>query len=163
MTCARCGEVASQVLCNVDLCQACWDAARAPLLARFGGCRLYRIGEQLVLEVPTRAVQFGRARPEYGADQFEVGCPVCAATWVGRVGDPCGWCADADARQRRYQMELTLTPPEVDPRLDAYEGAMAEWARRLARAVEVGLIDAGAARAAWVSGVSRTVMLDAAA
>lgn len=75
-------------------------------------------------------------------------CPACGATWLGEWPD-CRWCADAEANQRRWQAELVLQPPDVDPDDITYDGVMTGWADRLAVAVEAGLIDRRKAEAAW--------------
>jgi hypothetical protein len=39
--------------------------------------------------------QNGPLRPDYGPNWAELKCDQCGATWVGVIGDPCGWCEKA--------------------------------------------------------------------
>ncbi len=68
-------------------------------------------------------------------------CDTCGASWHTIDGDgTCNWCTTAEANQRRWQAELTLTPPNTDPDNPADDGALTAWAERLHRAVQTGLI-----------------------
>lgn len=48
-----------------------------------------------------RGFQDGPLRPDFGEGWAELRCDQCSATWVGVIGDPCGWCQDA-----RIDMQL---------------------------------------------------------
>lgn len=76
-------------------------------------------------------------------------CETCGATWERDEGPECRWCRQAEENQRRWQAELVLEPPNVDPDDITYDGVMTGWAERLAVAVEAGLIDRRKAEAAW--------------
>ena len=93
----------------------------------------------------------GRRCPEYGPSIQELECCNCGATWAGIAGDPCGWCEDALERQRGYQAELLLTPPDVHPDDATYSDRMAAWAERMAVGIAAGLITEQQARRAALS------------
>ena len=77
-------------------------------------------------------------------------CDTCGATWETVDGDTCNWCTTALDNQRRWQAELTLTPPDnTDPDDQRYDGIMQAWADRLETAVEAEIITAHQAERAW--------------
>ena len=107
-------------------------------------------------------VQLGALAPEHGADFAHLRCSSlrCAATWVGRPGEPCGYC-----RNRRYVLDDAteaedaerairdhiLTPPlryQAESRPD-YAHRLNEWGRRMNRAVQAGIISKAEAMKAW--------------
>jgi hypothetical protein len=94
-------------------------------------------------------LQSGARRPDHGPEMADLTCVACGAGWVGPLGERCSWCIDAAERQRRWQAEMTLTPPEVDPADRTYDDRMKAWAQRLERAVKAGLIDRDRADRAW--------------
>lgn len=85
----------------------------------------------------------------FGLDVELVCCGECGATWHGYAEDECDWCAAAEERQRRWQAEMVLTAPDVDPEDIAFDGATRGWADRLAVAVEAELITREQAERAW--------------
>lgn len=93
----------------------------------------------------------GIGLPTHAVDEdgfADLACVLCAATWRGAVFDVCGWCAKALADLREWQAELTLTPPDVETDDCSYEGVMAAWGERLARAVLAGVVTRGQAERA---------------
>lgn len=84
-------------------------------------------------------------------------CDVCGATWVGADGDPCTWCADALNRQAKWQAELLLQPPDIDPDDRNHDNVMLAWAQRLKRGVEAELVTQMQASNAWERTVRRGV------
>ncbi len=91
----------------------------------------------------------GCLRPDYGEHYAELECIACAATWIGLPADPCPWCARRRANRDRWQAELVLTTPDVEPTDITRDARLQAWAERMARAVTAGLIDEREARAAW--------------
>ena len=85
--------------------------------------------------------QSGPLRPDWGDQWAELTCTTCGAGWVGPIGEQCAWCDLALERQRQWQAELVLRPPEVDQDDEHYQARMTAWRGRLRRAVEAGLID----------------------
>lgn len=78
-------------------------------------------------------------------------CDDCGAAWWPHEGfpDECKWCTEALENQRRWQAELVLTPPDIDPQDATFDGVMQGWAERLAVAVEAELITRHQAETAW--------------
>lgn len=95
--------------------------------------------------------QAGRLHPEYGPGIALLKCDnePCGATWVDPIDTPCPWCLEAIERQKVWQAELTLKPPDVDPADSTYDGAMRAWRQRLKVAVQAGLITEMKAKNAW--------------
>lgn len=84
-----------------------------------------------------RGLLNGRHRPDHGPEFHDLQCALCGATWVGTLLEPCGWCQDRIDAQTVAQARLLLNPhlPTGDR-----SGAIVEWGRRLAVAVETGVI-----------------------
>lgn len=76
-------------------------------------------------------------------------CSRCQATWEGIALDPCPWCIRSLEIQREHQIDLVLTPPDVDPDDAGYEDRMLGWAERLKVAVDAELITTDQAAVAW--------------
>lgn len=93
--------------------------------------------------------QVGPMRPDWGPDWAELACDQCPATWVGPIGEPCRWCAAALDRQRLWQHDLALEPPDVERDAADYTARMKGWAERLAIAVRSGIVTEAEARRAW--------------
>lgn len=91
----------------------------------------------------------GRVRPEYGPDIYDLVCDVCGAGWCGKDGEACWWCQrtleELQADQRRELLWPRWLPDRDDRR---YPGSLHTWVRRLARAVQSGLITPAQAEAA---------------
>jgi hypothetical protein len=99
--------------------------------------------------------QHGPLRPDYGPDWAELICDKCDATWVAIIGSNCLWCQRALENMCRWQAELTLRLPDIDPDDQRYDNAMTAWAQRLARAVNAQLITEAKARLALARAKSR--------
>jgi hypothetical protein len=82
----------------------------------------------------------GPLRPEYGPLEQDLTCCCCGATWTGVPGDACWWCQRSREIQLEHQIDLLLTPPDIDPDDIRYEARITAWAQRLARGVVAGLI-----------------------
>ena len=100
-------------------------------------------------------IQAGRMRPDWGPAFCDVACVACGATACGIVGEACWWCQRSHEIVIAWQVELTLRRPDVDPSDQRYPSAMKAWARRLANAVNAGVIDAMIADTAWRKAVAR--------
>lgn len=110
----------------------------------------------------------GRRRPEYGDDVFDLTCDACGATWCGEVGMGCEWCERRERQLVEDQRAMLLHPHWLqtsagDPRYDELsaddravwdrtrgqargEDSIQAWERRLARAVEAGIVTEHEAR-----------------
>lgn len=137
------------------MCGACWAAWRAEIVARQGGQVDHGgvIGREHIIWRADGAVQVGGARPDHGPDQFEVGCPACDATWIGRVGSACWYCAQRDARIVAEQRALLLAGPgDIVGELHA---VFESWRQRLLRAVEAEVLTRDEVRDVWTREVAR--------
>ncbi|MEZ5217874.1 MAG: hypothetical protein R2715_15115 [Ilumatobacteraceae bacterium] len=144
-TCARCRQRPSELTRGTEpLCGSCWSLWRAELVQALGGHdRIEREAEGYVSTwVPLGGVQVGAHRPDHGADQFEVACPLCEASWVGAIGSVCAWCARREAEVIAEHRRALLDGPMEHE-------TMREWAHRLADAVKAGVVEMAVARAAW--------------
>jgi hypothetical protein len=94
-------------------------------------------------------LQTGVLRPDWGPTFAELTCVACDASWVGQIGEACGWCARNRELIVRYQADITTTPPDVDRDDRNYGRRMRAWAERLARAVDAGVITEADADRAW--------------
>ena len=99
-------------------------------------------------------LQDGPMRPDIGPGWAECRCLACGATATTVVGMACGWCIAARERMAAWQADKVLTPPDVDENDVRRPAALHAWARRLAVAVEAGIIDERDARRAWNRAVS---------
>jgi hypothetical protein len=87
--------------------------------------------------------QCGPLRPDWGEGWADLRCDVCAATWVGPIGEPCEWCIRLAEDLCRWQAETVLRPPDdIDPDMHPTELRRRRdaWAQRLLVAVEAGLV-----------------------
>lgn len=92
--------------------------------------------------------QSGRLRDDYGPRFAELTCSICAATWVGIIGEPCAYCETwlAAAIEDRRQHLLRPSLPDRDDR--RHDRAVDAWTRALAEAVRAEIITIDEARAA---------------
>lgn len=99
----------------------------------------------------------GRERPDLGPGMADLRCTdeSCLATWVGRHGDPCGWCERRLELLREGQAKLLLNPVLPDGDDARHDGAVKAWGERLARGVEAELISEQQALTAWRREVAR--------
>lgn len=110
-------------------------------LAWYGRCAACGSADLLVESEPT---------PEAPrTSEWHLACNACGATWVGIIGEPCSWCEDALERQQGYQIDLLLTPPDVDPDDGNHDNRMEGWQDRMFIGIEAGLITEQQARTAW--------------
>lgn len=148
--CNRCGAPAVRCLGTTPWCARCAAAFLRPIRLRV----LDRDG--LDFPFAGRAIQVGLMRPEFGFEAFDAECDRCGATWVALyAGESCKWCIGRHERLVAEQAELVLTPPDIDGDDRNYPNAMEAWSERLARAVQAGIVERGAAEAAWNREVSR--------
>lgn len=90
--------------------------------------------------------QSGSIRSEYGVRFAELTCGVCAASWVGVIGEPCNYCIERHKRLEADHATALLRPGAHSIDTDA---KLKAWAQRLADAVNAGLVDKQRARSAW--------------
>lgn len=133
MLCVECGDAAEVRLAVTPLCVTCWRSITNPWRER---CGIPLIG---------RGHMLGAPRPDGWA---LVRCIDCGYSWFGPPGERCDNCARITDNRRKWQAELVLTPPDVDPDDRNRDARLAAWAERLARAVEVDLITEAQARRA---------------
>lgn len=93
--------------------------------------------------------QDGPLRPQWGHGWADLTCDTCGATWVGPVGEACGWCDMAEERQRQWQAEVLLSTELPDPEASNFADAARGWGRRLKRAIDAELITTEQAQRAW--------------
>lgn len=99
--------------------------------------------------MPGLGRQSGTLRPDWGEGWADLTCDTCGAGWTGPIGEPCGYCDAAEERQRRWQAEIVMRPPDGDPDDEHHPARMTAWGQRLKRAASVGLITEQQARTAW--------------
>ena len=109
---------------------------------------LYRSFDPAVFKVNGIGLQSGVMRPDFGPTAAELECVACDATWTGPIGERCPYCDRHRELLLRYQAELVLTPPEIEPDAGRYDSAMAAWARQLAHAVTAEIVTEQDARRA---------------
>jgi len=124
--CDRCGQAPGVVPLALSYwCDGCTDEirGRTMMVEGFDG-----IGR------PTEP------RPEFGPGYHNLECDQCQASWVGRSGSSCNYCAGLGARSLAEQPALLLRP--VLPVADSPNRLTAEmaWAERLANAVKAGVV-----------------------
>jgi len=76
-------------------------------------------------------------------------CAVCAASWVGPIGEPCGWCSRRLERTVAEQRRLLLRP-DLPERADTHRiDALKAWGARLRVAHRAGIITRDDLDTAW--------------
>ncbi len=144
--CSSCGADPLHPAGTGWLCAACFDRilgdARARYIADNGGVGIMR--------------HHGVMRPDHGPHFAECRCSACGATAVVVIGEPCAWCEWAIERQRQWQAQLVLRPPDTELTDPRRSDALQAWAERLARAVDAELVTRQQARAAWDREVGRS-------
>lgn len=137
----QCGEAAARTVGSVAYCQPCADDL-------LDGIR-ERLRARDVLQGWGQAVAATCDGVELLPGEALLRCVSCGAGWVGRHGDPCGWCEHSLVLLQRDQSERLLRPelPEHGDR--RRPGALKGWAGRLNRGAEAGLVTAAQARRAW--------------
>ena len=138
MLCTTCGQPSARSLLGCWYCYHCAEEILEPIRDRVfideGGIGWGR--------------QAGPLLPEWGERFARIECGLCAATWVGVIGEQCGYCMVRlerlldDTRQALLHPNLTTDPQRRHLMLR-------DWAKRLAGAVREGVIEEGQARAAW--------------
>ncbi len=91
-----CGQPATRTIGTINYCHDCAETVLAPLRAKHpssGG----------------HGQQTGPMRPDWGDRHAELTCDHCGATWVGPIGETCGWCVKAVDEPRR--LKLADAPP----------------------------------------------------
>lgn len=100
--------------------------------------------------------QEGPLRADWGPGFADLRCDQCNATWVGRIGEPCTWCANAHRSLLEQHVRILLTPPAVDPDDITRPARVITWAQRMAQAVKAGIITRQQAEAAYRREVGRS-------
>ncbi len=91
-----CGQPATRTIGAISYCHDCAETVLKPLRAKHpssGG----------------HGQQTGPLRPDWGDRHAELTCDHCGATWVGPIGEACGWCIKAVDEPRR--LKLAEAPP----------------------------------------------------
>jgi hypothetical protein len=91
--------------------------------------------------------QDGPMRPDYGLGWADLRCDRCAATWVGIINDPCGWCERSRLLLIDAQRAILRDPELCDPADTRYPEQRRQWAQRLVTATAAGICTRGEARA----------------
>jgi hypothetical protein len=86
-----CGQPATRTLAAVPYCDPCAEVVLAPIRERHPSNGGY--GRQI-----------GLMRPDWGEGYADLECDHCHATWVGKIGEACGWCVKAMDEPRRLQL-----------------------------------------------------------
>ena len=79
----------------------------------------------------------------------ELECHQCAATWVGKPGEYCAYCAGLYSRSVSEQKRLLLRPELPDTDSTTRPAALTAWADRLAVAITAEVITRQQARQAF--------------
>ena len=96
---------------------------------------------EVIAAIPPEHHQYrGIGLPGRTGQPDDLTCQACGATWVGPVGESCRWCAHNLHNLQRYQAELTLTPPDIDPHDERWGDRMNAWVDQITRAIDVGLV-----------------------
>ena len=90
----------------------------------------------------------GLPRPDHGDDMVQLVCDVCSAGWIGRAGEPCGWCAIRLGKTIEQQRLRLLNPALPRPGDRSRARAVEAWVPKLARAVGCDLVTKDEARRA---------------
>ena len=137
-SCARCAVQATRTIGSVAMCDDHAHELLGPIRAR--------------VILPEGFDGVGRVvapRLDWGDQYHELECTTpCGASWVGRGGEPCPYCAGLYERLLIEQKRLLLKP-ELPERADPQRTrAVQAWAQRLARSVRAGIITEADARIA---------------
>lgn len=124
-TCSRCGQPATKAVATTDFCDPCHHNFLQPLRDKHNPATLHGTGKPI--------------GPHNGPNTL-LQCDQCHATWTGTPNQPCNYCAHQHAYMLRWQTTLTLTPPDTHPDDRNHHNQLIAWAKRLANAVETGLI-----------------------
>lgn len=134
-SCSRCPEPSVRMLGTEAFCTECAEAFLAPIRERVADLDRERD------PFAGHGRQDGPLRPDYGPGWADVRCDRCSATWVGKIGDSCGWCERSLALLLDMQREVLLHPDLPDPDDTRRKEAEGAWAERLGRAVAAGLLE----------------------
>lgn len=135
-----CGAATTTNVARIAMCDECattlLDLVRGQLVARRDGVGLGR--------------QSGPLLEAWGPNWARIECELCEASWVGPIGEACGWCMRRVKRLRVEQRELLLRPdlPALDDEERRLE-ALKAWGSRLRVGHEAGVITRGELDVAW--------------
>lgn len=132
--CRACGQPSVRMLGIHVYCHECAEALLDPIRRRI-------LWDESGIGI---GFQHGRTRPDWGPGFAELECSVCSATWVGPVGEECGYCLRTHEALLDAHRAALLRP---DPEMLATAQKQADWVRRLAWAVDAGLLHEHEARA----------------
>lgn len=149
--CSRCDRPSELTIGTEAICGPCWSVWRDELVRGIGGHeRIERAfdGGYVATWVPLGAVQAGAHRPDHGPDEYDVACPICSASWVGRIGSRCAWCAEREAAVYEEHRRALLAGPHESE-------TTREWAHRLVDAMKAKIVTEAEIKTAWNREVRR--------
>lgn len=132
--CSRCGQPATKAIATTDFCDTCHHNFLQPLRDKHQPPTLHGTGKPIG---PTNG------------PHTQLQCNQCNATWTGTPNEPCNYCAHQYQYALRWQAELTLTPPDIDPDDINRDNTLNEWGQRLRRAVQAEIITLQQAQHTW--------------
>jgi len=100
--------------------------------------------------------QVGPLRTDWGPDWADLQCPICDASWVGRIGSLCYWCCKSLANMIQWQREAVLTPPDMELGDKRRPNALLAWGKRLKVQVDAGNITKEEAERVYKRELGRT-------
>lgn len=147
--CSGCSDPGTRQLGFDWWCDDCHETLLAPIrqrvIARQGAIdTIRRNGDPF----GGHGRQDGPIRHDYGPDWADLRCDRCGAGWVGRINEPCDWCARSYELLLEVQRSVLLNPDLPHPEAAERRRAETAWAERLGRAVKAGLLDRKTARVA---------------
>jgi hypothetical protein len=131
----RCGVPAVRLLCITALCHDCAEAILEPIRDR--------------VFIDESGIGWGRQagplRTDWGERWARLQCTVCQASWVGPIGEVCGFCIRTHELLIDAHRKALLRPDAEIMRTVAQRET---WARRLADGVKAEILTVHEARSA---------------
>lgn len=138
-----CGQPSVRLIAAIAHCHECAEAFLEPIRARVKAREIE----------PEPGIGFGHQtgplRPDWGDGWAEIRCDVCDATWVGPIGEYCGWCERWIELANETQRTRILWPELPDPQDERHDQALRAWAERLATAELADIVTPREAGSAW--------------